>query len=243
MLRRAICRTVLGLAFTSLVLHANMVVVGNPPLLGTGNCDPFGCPGFLGLSTYQQVYLSSAFPSEISIAGLTFYDGQVFNGGQPAAGTYSLSFSYTSFGPGDLNLSNPANNIGSGSQGFFSGTLPPLTPETGGSFLVIDGTPFVYNPADGNLLITVTISGGTNNGPVLFLNQAACGPDTVCPPGSTDETGNAYFGTVNGGNTIGGLVTGFDYTDVVTNTPEPSSVLLVLAGIGLISQWRRRRAA
>jgi hypothetical protein len=243
MLRKAICRTILGLAFTSLALHANIVVVGNPPMLGTGNCDPFGCPGFFGLSTYQQVYLSSAFPSEISIAGLTFYDGQVFNGGQPAGGTYSLSLSYTSLAPGDLNLSNPANNVGSGSQGFFSGTLPPLTPQTGGSFLVIDGTPFVYNPADGNLLLTVTVSGGTNTGPALFLNEAACGPDTHCPPNSTVVSSDAYFGTTNGGNDAGGLVTGFDYTPITTDTPEPSSLLLVMTGIGLLFYSRRRRAA
>ncbi|HLY18561.1 MAG TPA: PEP-CTERM sorting domain-containing protein [Bryobacteraceae bacterium] len=232
----------LGLAFTGVALRANILVVGDPPMLGTGNCDPFGCPGFLGLSTYQQVYLSSAFPSSISIVGLTFYEGQVHNGGQPAGGSYTLSFSYTTFAPGSLDLTNPNNNISSSSENFFSGALPTLTPEGGGNFLVISGTPFVYNPADGNLLLTVTVTGGTNSGTPLFLNESVCGPQTICPQGSSVVTGNAYFGNANGGNDIGGLVTGFDYSTSPT-TPEPGTLISALAGFGLIAYRRRRGKA
>jgi hypothetical protein len=209
-------------------------------MLGTGNCDPFGCPGFLGLGTYQQVYLSTDFPGEIMIAGLTFFEGQVIgNGGLPAGGTYTLSLSYTTAAPGGLNLTNPNLNIGSGSQGFFAGSLPSLTAENHGAELMIAGTPFVYNPADGNLLMTVTVSGASNPGPALYLNEAACGPETICPAGSSVVSSNAYFGTVNGGNVLGGLVTGFDYTSL-TATPEPGSLLLVLAGIGAIASWKRK---
>ncbi len=214
-------------------------------MVGTGNCDPFGCPDFFGLGTYQQVYLSTAFPNTIAIAGLTFYDSQVGNGGTPSSGTYTLSFSYTSFNPGSLDLTNPSNNVTSGSQGFFTGTLPSLVPQGTGSWLVLMGTPFVYNPADGNLLLTVTVSGDTPTVPALYLNESQCGPLTPCPPGSTVVSSNAYFGNVNGspvngGNDSGGLVTGFDYTTV----PEPGSLLLVLGGAGLIwLQIRRRRAA
>jgi hypothetical protein len=55
---------------------------------------------------------------------------------------------------------------------------------------------------------------------------------------------NAYFGVqngvpVSGGNDIGGLVTGFDYASFTT--PEPGSLLLVLAGIGLIGYPERQR--
>src|SRR5208283_6193717 len=97
------------------------------------------------------------------------------NGGLPAGGTYTLSFSYTSLAPGDLSLSSPAANIGYGSQLFFTGALPPLTSEVGGKELIITGAPFVYNPADGNLLLTLTVSNPSNSGPALFLNEAACG--------------------------------------------------------------------
>lgn len=231
MRKNAVCLGVLALAALASSLQATTLVLGDPPIMGLGNCDPFGCPGFLGLGTYQQVYLSSAFPGTISIQGLTFYEGQVLNGGQPSAGTYSLSFSYTSFDPGGLDLTSPANNIGSGSQSFFSGTLPALTPEGPGNWLVLAGTPFVYNPADGNLLLTLTYSGSSNGSPVLYLNEA--GTNTV--------SSSAYFGAnASGGNISGGLVTGFDYGPVA-GTPEPGSILLTLAGIGLIGVFFRRR--
>jgi PEP-CTERM motif len=228
-------------------LQAGSLVLGNPPKTATGNCDPFGCPAFFGLGTYQQVYLGSAFPSEISIAGLTFFQGQVQNGGQLGGGTYSLSFSYTPFNPGGLNLNDPNNNIGADSQSFFTGTLPPLTPEGTGSFLVITGAPFDYNPADGNLLLTVTVSGATTSSPVLFLNQSQCGPKTFCPAGASVVSSDAYFGVINGtpisgGNDTGGLVTGFDYSNPTT-TPEPASLLLVLSGVGFFGYRRRKRAA
>lgn len=239
MIRRAVYLGLVCLALFGANLYADSLVLGNPPLLGTGNCDPFGCPGFFGLTTYQQVYLSTAFPTEISIDGLTFFDGQVFNNGKPATGTYTLSFSYTNAAPGDLSTVSPGANVGSDSQTFFSGSLPSVTPEGSGSFLVITGTPFVYNPADGNLLLTVTVSGAGNQGADLFLNEAQCGPETPCPPGVSVVSSDVYFGTVNGGNNTGGLVTGFDYT-TLTSTPEPASVALVLAGVGLIAVCYRR---
>jgi hypothetical protein len=231
----------LCLALAGAGLQADSLILGDPPMLGTGNCDPFGCPGFIGLATYQQVYLSTAFPGGISIAGLTFFEGQVLaNGGVPAGGTYTLTFSYTSADPGGLNLTNPNLNVGSGSAGFFTGSLPGLTQEPdGGKELVITGTPFVYNPADGNLLLTVTVTGATSPGPFLYLNEAACGPQTACPPGSSVVSSNAYFGTVDGGNILGGLVTGFDFTSV-TSIPEPGSLALVLAGIAAILRQGRR---
>jgi len=213
-------------------------------MLGTGNCDPFGCPGFFGLGTYQQVYLSSAFPGAIDIEGLTFYEGQVtHNGGLPATGTYTLSFSYTSFDPGELNLASPSNNIGADNETFFTGSLPVLTPEGSGAWLVISGTPFVYNPADGNLLLTVTYSGSANPYNPLYLNTPQCGPETYCPSGTPVVSGSAYFGTAgNGGNYDGGLTTGFDYAPAV-GTPEPASLILTLAGLGLVAFFYRRRSS
>ena len=238
---RSVCRLVLILAVAGMGLQASTVVLGNPPMLSTGNCDPFGCPSFIGLGTYQQVYLSSAFPGTIDISGLTFYDNQVFNGGLPAGGTYTISFAYSSYDPGDLNLASPSNNITSGNQTFFTGTLPGLTPEPGGDFLTITGNPFVYNPAIGNLLMTVTVTNPSNPGAALYLNEAQCGPKTACPSGDTVVSGDVYFGTSVNGNAQGGLVTGFDYTSLVS-TPEPGSMLLVLTGAALVGFKLRRRA-
>lgn len=227
---RAVCRGVVWLICLAGSLQATTLVLGNPPVPGTGNCDPFGCPTFLGLETYQQVYLSSAFPGTISIQGLTFFEGQLVNGAQPATGTYTLSFSYTSFNPGGLDLTNPTNNEMSGTASFFAGTLPALTPQGPGNWLVLTGTPFVYNPADGNLLLTVQYSGSSTVSPYLYLNEAS----------TTAVSSSAYFGSLgNDGNTSGGLVTGFDYAPA--GIPEPGSLVLTAAGIGLLAYRYRRR--
>ncbi|MGA2737752.1 MAG: PEP-CTERM sorting domain-containing protein [Bryobacteraceae bacterium] len=230
-------------------MQAGTLVLGEPAVPGTGNCDPFGCPAFFGLGTYQQVYSNTAFSGDIAIDDLAFFQGQILqNGGQPAGGTYTLSFSYTSDAPGDLDLTNPNNNISSGSATFFSGTLPALTPDSGPNVLSFAGTPFVYDPADGNLLLTITVTGGANSLPFLYLDEAQCGPQTPCPIGSTVVSSNAYFGTVkgspvSGGNDVGGLVTAFSYTSAIgQTTPEPGSLLLVLAGIGFIG-YRSRRSS
>lgn len=248
MRKTVICSGALYLAVAVASLQAGNLIVGNPPMQGTGNCDPFGCPQFFGLGTYQQVYSSTAFSSAIAIDGLTFYEGQIVSGAGVPGGTYTLTFSYTSDAPGDLSLTDPSDNIGVGSQGFFSGPLPALDVKTGGSLLDINGTPFVYNPADGNLLLTVTVTGATDSSPFLYLNEAACGPKTGCPTGDSVVSSNAYFGTLNGtpvvgGNDTGGLVTGFDFTiPAGLPTPEPGSLLLVLAGTGLIGYRRSRRS-
>ncbi len=42
-----------------------------------------------------------------------------------------------------------------------------------------------YDPADGNLLLTVTVTGPVSSAPYLYLNEAQCSPQTVCPPGSS----------------------------------------------------------
>jgi hypothetical protein len=229
MIKRAVYCGTLCLALAGATLQAGTLIIGTPAT--AGNCDPFGCPGFFGLGTYQQVYTSAAFPGTIAIDDLTFYQSQVLhNGGQTSDATFTLSLSYTSAGPGDLDLSDGPNaNIESGTEDtFFSGTLPALTPYINENLLVFSGTPFTYNPADGNLLLTVTVTDATDTLPYLYLDQS----------GTIEPTSNAYFGSVNGGNNPG-LVTGVDYTASTSPTPEPASVLLVLAGIGLLGYRSR----
>jgi len=249
MIKRAVYCATVCLLLAAAGLQAGTIVLGNPPATGIGNCDPFGCPGFLGLETYQQVFFNGAFPGAITIDGVDFFQSQVTgNGGAPAGGTYTLSFSYTSATLGALNLTNATDNNSSANQTFFSGTLPTLIPDgAAGDVLVFTGTPFAYDPADGNLLLTVSVSGATDPEHFLFLDEAQCGPKTICPTGSTIVSSNAYFSTikgvpVSGGNDVGGLVTGFNYTTPTgVSTPEPGSLLLVVAGIGLVGYQGRRR--
>jgi hypothetical protein len=220
--RWILCSAFLSLGFS---LQGSSFVIGEPPLIATGNCDPFGCPEFFGLGTYQQVYTTSPFSDTTTITGLTFYDEQVQNGAEPAGGTYTLSLSYSNNGPGDLNTLNPNSNISSGSEVFFTGSLPFLAQST----LDFAGTPFVYNPAIGYLLLTVTVTGSNDIPPTLFLDESAM--DT--------QTSDVYFGTFNSPSNSGGLVTGFTVAPS-SATPEPASLLLVLAGVAGLVVYRRR---
>jgi hypothetical protein len=237
---------ILYVASACLTLHAGDLIVGEPAKPGTGNCDPFGCSQYFGLGTFQEVFLSTAFPGTISINELTFFDSQVLNGGQLAGGTYSFSFSYTNAAPGALSLLSPAANIAGEELGFFSGTLPSLV-STGSSTeeLEIAGTPYVYSPAAGNLLLTIQVAAAINGNPPLYLDFSQCAPIGACSNGSQPQTGRAYFGTINGvpvsgGNDIGGLVTQFTYAEPAS-VPEPSSFLLLFAGAALIAFARLRR--
>jgi hypothetical protein len=231
MRKRAVFGMAIGLTLAGVSLQADTLIIGTPA--NTANCDPFGCPAFFGLGTYQQVYSNAAFPGAMTIDDLILYESQVLhNGGKPSNGTYTLSFSYTTAAPGNLDLQDgPAANIAAGTEEqFFTGTLPALTPFATENLLNFSGTPFAYNPADGNLLLTVTVTGATDSKPYLYLDKS----------GSTSVTSDAYFGTVNGGNNPG-LVTGLQYTVSTSPAPEPASLLLVLGGIGLIGYQRRRR--
>ncbi len=213
------------------------LILGLPSLQASGNCDPFGCPAFFGLGAYQQVYSSGAFNAPISIDGLSFFDTVIHNGGRPAAGTYTLEFSYTSMNVAGLDLQDPSPNIAGAVQPFFTGLLPALS----GGMLTFSGTPFLYDPGAGNLLLTVTVTSPADSYSYLYLNQAA----------APTQTSNAYFGAyqgnpISGGNTAG-LVTQFDYTAPGggSGVPEPSSWLLVSAGMtmGAALLVRRRLQA
>jgi hypothetical protein len=190
------------------VLLAPTVVVGLPAFPSSGNCIPFGCPAHFGTTTYQQVYASNTFPGAVSITGIDFLNTQFLNGAVPAGGTYTLSLSYTSKSPGVLDLTNPANNITSGSQTFFSGTLPAISD----GVMAFTGTPFAYDPALGNLLLTVRVSGGIDSSLFLDFSQTP-----------TTQTGRAFFGTTTGGND-GGLVTAFI---TAVTAPPPAAVLKI----------------
>jgi hypothetical protein len=230
MFNGALCRWVFCAAFIGTGLQAGTVVVGQPPLNGTGNCDPFGCPALFGLGTYQQVYASTAFPSPLTIATVSFYDTQVHSVGTQALGTFTLSFAYTSKAPGMLDLTNPSNNITSGSQTFYAGMLPNLATGNGTPSLIVSGTPFAYNPANGNLLLTVVVSTPVDQPTLLYLDQAA----------ATNLTTNAYFGVVksgpvSGGNDIGGLVTGFASSSLLIAGPASLATGTVGMAYGPVS--------
>jgi hypothetical protein len=191
------------------------VLVGSPGV--NGNCFPFGCPSVPGaaFTQYEQLYSSTDFSSPITISGLTFFQTLV-PGGTPSAGTFTLSLSTVS-----ASLATFTSPIAQGADNaqIFSGTLPGVS----GGEMTMGGGSFSYNPAAGNLLLDVIISGGSDNG---FFLDARSG-DAV---GIFSRAMNNPAAT---GNVGWGLVTRFDS---VAATPEPTSILLlgtVLVGVGI----------
>jgi hypothetical protein len=142
-------------------------IVGLPPDPDTGNCFPFGC-AYSG--TYQQVYTSTAFSGAITITGLEFFNTQLNTGATAMnAGTWTIDLSTTSANWNTLS-STFASNIGTGDTTVFSGNLSQ--PWAFGDTLTINfSTPFTYNPAAGNLLMDVNVSGATDSGGIIYFDS------------------------------------------------------------------------
>ena len=184
-----------------------------------GNCLPFMCStqGALGpLTRYQQIYTSSAFEGPTQIDSLTFFMdvNESFNVGRRTtllSGTYTISLSTTSRSlSGQNGLStDPAANIGA--DNLVIGTLVVSgDPSTAAAplFTITASTPFVYDPAGGNLLVDIVVTGqeslpnGSING---FLDADQTGTATTRAVVFTPSTVLDSFG----------LVTTFNYVSPI----------------------------
>jgi hypothetical protein len=215
-------------AFAATSLPAAAQTVGS---FDSGNCYPFNCNDS-GAATgqsidYQETYISSAFAGPLTINSITFFawPGPAT---QVLGGTYDITFGTTTsplLTNGPLALSNVAT--------FYDATLTATSVPTS---YTINGTPYSYNPASGNLVMEVVVT-----------NQ-----DNV-PNGSgngyfwADYTGAVVSRTYNlGGTGFQGGGTGAIVTDFNGVVPEPSTwVMLVLgfAGLGVAGYRRARKSA
>src|SRR5262249_39157969 len=125
--------------------------IGAPGDPFTGDCAPFGCA-----LEYQQVYGNSLFSGAVTITGLTFFNNN-FVPGSIADANYVISLSTTAAAVNGLS-SVFADNLGTDNQVFFSGPLGGLIGAS--NEFTITGTSFSYDPAMGNLLLTITKDGG-----------------------------------------------------------------------------------
>lgn len=200
---------------------ATTIVIGNPPDPGSGNCFPFGCSTG---SRYQQVYNSALFGAPLLINQVQFFNTQSDPGlGVVETANYEIHLSTTSVAVNSLDTVNFANNVGADDALFFNGILGG---PVGGTTFTINGTGFLYDPADGNLLLDIIKTGGSANGSVFF--------DARNGTFGTDSSRAHNFGTAFA---EWGLVTGFSDAEL---TPVPEPATLVLLGPALAwTAWKR----
>jgi hypothetical protein len=184
------------------------------PTANAGNCYPFSCfasethpgPGNL----YQQVYGASSFGSSPGVVfSVSFFNANLpFGDGNMDSASYDVSFWTTALGPDGLTTSAAANR-GTLLSDWGSYSLGGAMPQT----LTLNGTPFLYDPAQGNLLMQVQVTGLT-----------------------FPESYQSFFEVDASGLTTSRY---FDYN--VTSVPEPAAWAMMLVGFGLVGLATRRR--
>lgn len=210
--------TVLAAAFSP----AQALVIGTAD---TSNGIPFG--NNTGGYYYQQVYNSTSFSSSININEITFYNS-LYPGGTPRPGTFDIYLSYLpkSVDIGTFDTNNTVAWLDGSFTDVFHGSLPAVT---AGRLDFNLSTSFVYDPSQGNLLLTIR-EFGLGNGSSLFL-------DVDKNNGVTNSRFSSYPYDWNQG-----LVTGFN--DSVSAVPEPSTwamMILGFSGVGFLAYKRKSK--
>lgn len=243
---------VLALTFAALclplALQAGTIVVPGSDASTEGNTDngfPFNISSnALASQRYQQVYASSAFGGgPILISGIDFRpDANVGHAFSTTLSSIRIDLSTTSAAVDALSLTF-ANNLGADNTTVF-GTAPLSISSAfagpAGGPMAFDihiefTTSFLYNPANGNLLLDVRNFGAGSTSQFDAEN-----PGGVMSRISTFDSGGGSA-TADFADGLG-LVTQFDVSQGV---PEPSTGLLMggaLAGVFLIGRARRRAA-
>ncbi len=246
-LRSATRLACLGLAV--LALNAGQawadIVVPTAQALVEGNGNnafPFNITLFGSSSQrYQQVYRASEFPGPFLITDLEFRPdasfGAAFSSTLPSI---RIDFCTTPLAPDGLSATF-ATNCASNDTIVFGGPAgAPLTLSSsftgpaGGpkafDIVILLTTPYLYNPASGNLLLDVRNFGGGST--TQFDAESTVGD-------SVSRVYGAPVGSTSGSTDSLGLVTRFSGAPLLV-VPEPGTLALVgIAAAGLA--WRRRK--
>ena len=209
----------MGLCIAIGLPHATAMTVTVGTIGSGGNAFPFGSTGssYPG-TTYQQVYNQALF-TEMYITGVTFFN----SGGSSIDGaTYTMYLSTTTKAVNGLDTATLSNNVGTDNMLFKS---EYLSGNPGSSF-TFSGPAFLYNPANGNLLVEILKSGGSVGSYTGWF-------DAMNGNFGTDSSRAHDFGT---GFEQFGLVTQFSSSSV----PLPGALLLFGPGLVGLAAIRRR---
>jgi hypothetical protein len=241
-----------SLVFASPALATTLVVPG--PAAGNAQGPaPFNYYGSSG-SRVQEIYASSFFAGAELIKGLSFraYPGaapSLFFGDSVDISDVVIRLSTTAAGAnesGSLPSATFADNLESDATTVYSGALDLTTAATGTGPQPFDYTvsfsqPFSYNPADGDLLLDVTIPSGAT------VSGAGFGFLTFDTVNTVDDGVYSVVNLSDGGATSGTLSTAGAITEFSVSSaavPEPSVWLMMVTGFGVLgaAMWKRRSA-
>ena len=234
MSRRYIAAATIAASFAVASIASAQVTIGTVGNAGTGSTYPFGFSG--GYTQFQQVYSSSLFTGPLNIGAVSFYSKpgtQILQ-----QGTFNFYFNTTSVSAANFNTGNPAmNDVAATRQTF--GTFVIGANQDAPNVLTFTGTSaFAYNPLGGNLILGVTftpIGNLVNSGRAAFDRYFDQPGSTLV---ATSSDAQAFFG-ITAGSRGTGLVTTFAPS---TTVPEPSTMVLLTAGLAGIGLWSRRRS-
>lgn len=216
-------RTAVAVAALTISFSPAMAVV-----IGTAdgsNGIPFGNNG--GGYFYQQVYNSTLFNASINISQITFYNS-LSPGGTPRPGTFDVYLSYVPKSVDIATFDTSAFAFPDATfANVFSGSAPAISD---GRMDFNLAASFAYDPTQGYLMLTVR-EFGLGNGNTLYL-------DVDKNAGATNARFSAYPYDWNQG-----LVTGFNDSAAVSQTPLPAALPFFAAGLGAMGlvRWRQRR--
>lgn len=201
-------------------LSAAALTVGTPG--GTGNCLPWGClAGAAADGRWQQVYAAGSFAGPVEISAARFplqidgaLDGAVLSVSWHVSATAYLASS-----------SLLADNLGA-----LLGDWGPVSVggASAGDF-VLSGPAFAYDPAEGDLLLDVTVTS---------LVAAEAGSAFWQAAEGTAETYRNFRAVGGAANVGSALVTAFTLDSVAV--PAPAAGPLLLAGLAGAAALRRR---